>query len=166
MANEASTTDLIQIQDIQDGIILLKDRSLRAIVEVTAINFELRSTEEQEAILQQFQAFLNSIDFPVQMVIHSRKFDISTYLATIESSSSQLTSDLLKIQAGEYMRFIKELSDLANIMSKRFYIALPFQIVVATGEKGGIFSSIMGVFKKKPKEAAAPTGLSAEQVAT
>src|SRR5687767_2232400 len=107
MANP-STTDLVQLKQITDGVIILKDGSIRAIVEVSAINFELRSTDEQEAIIQQFQGFLNSLDFPVQMLIWSRKFDITTYLANVQKSADELTNDLLKVQAEEYMRFVTE----------------------------------------------------------
>ncbi len=164
MANAPSTTDLVQLKDIRDGVVIIKDDSLRGIVEINAINFELRSTDEQSAILQQFQAFLNSVDFPIQIVIHSRKFDISSYLATIQAASEKLTSELLKIQAQEYMRFVSELSDLSNIMSKKFYVALPFT-VIPTGEgKKGLLSGVTGMFKKKtPAQAAGPT---AEQLAT
>jgi hypothetical protein len=165
MANQASTTELIQLQDIRDGIIILKDHSLRAVVEVGAINFELRSGEEQEAIIQQFQGFVNSIDFPIDIVVHSRKFDITAYLANVQTAADQLTNELLKSQAGEYMRFIKELSDLSNIMSKKFYIALSFQVVTAPTARGGFLSGIMNVFKQS-KGPAAPSGPTPEQLAS
>ncbi|MCC6934494.1 MAG: hypothetical protein IT406_02275 [Candidatus Yanofskybacteria bacterium] len=157
---EPSTTELIQLQSVSDGVIILKDDSLRAIVEVTAINFELRSGEEQAAILQQFAAFLNSVDFPVQLVVHSRRFDISTYLASVQQATQALTNDLLKVQAEEYIRFVSELSDLANIMAKRFYIVLPLS-VVPVAASGGFISGITGLFKKKPKE----TAISPERIA-
>lgn len=159
-----STTDLVQLKQITDGIIVLKDGSLRAIVEISAINFELRSSEEQAAILQQFQAFVNSVDFPIQMVVHSRKFDISTYLATVATASEPLTNELLKIQAQEYMRFVQELSELANIMSKRFYIALPFTVTVAPTKKG-MLSGITGIFSRK-KKGPIQEGIPPEQLAT
>ncbi|MCC6405024.1 MAG: hypothetical protein IT405_01415 [Candidatus Yanofskybacteria bacterium] len=159
---EPSTTELIQLESITDGVIILKDGSLRALVEVTAINFELRSGEEQAAILQQFAAFLNSVDFPVQLVVHSRRFDISTYLASVRQATESLTNDLLKVQAGEYIRFVSELSELANIMAKRFYIVLPLS-VIATAEGGGFFSGITSLFKKKPAQQA---GIAPERLAS
>ncbi len=163
MANPPSTTDLVQIKQVADGIIILKDGSLRAVVEVSAINFELRSSEEQAAILQQFQGFLNSVDFPVQMIVHSRKFDISTYLASVATASEPLTNELLKVQAQEYMRFVQELSELANIMSKRFYVALPFSVTTAP-TKQGMISSITGIFSKK--KAVVEQGIPPAQLAT
>jgi len=160
-ATPPSTADLIQLKQITEGVLILKDGSIRAVVEVGAINFDLRSSDEQAALLQQFQGFLNSLDFPLQMLIHSRKFDITAYLASVQAASEQLTNELLKVQAQEYMRFVGELSDLANVMSKKFYVALPFT-VVATGEKKGILDSFKEVFAKKP---AGPEVIPAEQLA-
>ncbi len=149
MANEPSTADLIQIKELRDGVLLLKDGSLRAVVKVSAVNFELRSSDEQAAILQQFGSFLNSIDFPMQMVVHSRRYDITAYLATVRAASEQLTNELLKVQAGEYIRFVAELSDLANIMQKNFYVVLPLT-VTPTSESKGFFAGLKDTFKKAP----------------
>lgn len=149
MANESSTTSLVQIQDLRDGVVLLKDGSIRGIVQVSAINFELRSSDEQSAILQQFAGFLNSIDFPLQIVVQSRRFDISAYLATVQQASEQLTNELLKVQAQEYIRFVGELSELSNIMSKNFYVILPLSITPISESKG-FFGGIKDMFKKAP----------------
>lgn len=159
--NAPSTTDLTQIKEMRDGVIILKDGSLRGIIQVSAVNFELRSSDEQAAILQQFSAFLNSIDFPVQMVVHSRRFDISTYLATVQAASEQLTNELLKVQAAEYMRFVSELSDLANIMAKNFYVVVPLTITLTSASKG-----ILGGFKDLFKKAPTQQALTPEQLAT
>jgi len=143
-----STTDLIQIKDIRDGVVMLKDGSIRGVVQIDAINFELRSSDEQTAILEQFQGFLNSIDFPLQIVVQSRKYNIETYLAEVQQATGQLTNDLLKLQAEEYIRFVRELSELANIMSKRFYVVIPLQVSAQTETKG-MLSGITGLFKRK-----------------
>ena len=157
MPNQPSTTDFLPFEDIRDGLIFIKDGGIRAVVQVNAINFELRSGEEQEAIIQQFEGFLNSLDFPTQIIVQSRKFDVTTYIDTVNAAAEQLTNELLKVQAAEYAKFIRELSDLSNIMSKSFYVVLPFQVAKTGGEKGGGFlSGITGMFKKKP--AAAPSG--------
>ena len=121
-----STKQLVEISNIIDNIVLLKNGSLRAVIEVSATNFELRSEGEQIAILQNFQRFVNSIDFPLQIVINSRKLNIDEYLKLINESANALTNELLKIQATEYSKFVGELSDLSNIMSKKFYIVIPF----------------------------------------
>jgi len=141
-----STKQLVTVSNIIDNIVLLKNGSLRSVIEVSAINFELRSEGEQIAILQNFQRFMNSIDFPLQIVINSRKLNIDEYIKLIEQSSNELTNELLKIQATEYSKFVKELSDLSNIMSKKFYIVVPFY-VFETPSKSGIVQSFKSIFK-------------------
>lgn len=157
-----TTKQLVQITDIRESVILLDNGSLRTVVEVSAINFELRSEEEQNAILQNFQQFLNSIDFPLQMVVHSRRFDIDDYLAFVQTTTATLTNELLKIQAGEYVTFVRELSTLANIMSKKFYIVIPFYLSEAPSARG-ILDSIKGVFKSA---GAKPAAIPDEQLQT
>lgn len=141
-----STKQLVEVANIIDNIVLLKNSSLRAVIEVSAINFELRSEGEQIAILQNFQRFVNSIDFPLQIVVNSRKLNIDEYLKLIDDSANALTNELLKIQATEYSRFVKDLSDLSNIMSKKFYIVVPFYVFEAPS-KSGITQSIKSILK-------------------
>ncbi len=141
-----STKQLVEVADIRDNVVFLKNGSLRAVLEVSAVNFELKSEEEQVAILQNFQNFLNSVDFPLQIAITSRKLDIEDYLKLVDSANNTLTNELLKIQAMEYSKFVKELSDLANIMTKKFYIIVPFYIFETPG-KTGIIKSITSIFK-------------------
>lgn len=141
-----STKQLVEVADIRDNVVFLKNGSLRAIIEIAAVNFELKSEEEQTAVLQNFQSFLNSIDFPLQIAINSRKLDINDYIRLVDSATNTLTNELLKIQAAEYSKFVKELSDLANIMTKKFYIVVPFYIFETPG-KTGILKSITSIFK-------------------
>lgn len=144
-----TTEQLIEVADIRENVVVLKNNSLRLIVEVSSINFELRSEDEQLAIVQNFQQFLNSIDFPLQIVIQSRKFDIKEYIKYAQAATEGITNELLSVQAAEYMKYIRELSELANIMSKKFYIVVPFYVSEApTREGGGI---VGGLFKKAPK---------------
>lgn len=139
-----STQQLVSIREIRDSVLLLKDGSMRAIIEVSAINFELRSEDEQTAIIQNFQKFINSIDFPLQICLISRRLYIDTYLKLAAEASGQLDNELLRIQASEYMKFIKELSSLTNIMSKKFYIVVPFYIFEVP-TKTGIFQSVKSI---------------------
>jgi hypothetical protein len=136
-----STQNLVSIREIRDNVLILKDGSMRTIVEVSAINFELRSEDEQIAIIQNFQRFINSVDFPLQICIVSRRLYIDNYLKLAAEASGQLDNELLRIQAGEYIKFVKELSSLTNIMSKKFFIAVPYYIF-ETPSKTGIFQSI------------------------
>jgi len=141
-----STKNLVDIADIVDNIVILKNGSLRTVIEVSSINFELRSEGEQVATLQNFQRFLNSTDFPLQIVVNSRRLDIEDYIKLIETTAESLTSELLKIQAAEYSKFIKELAELSNIMSKKFYIVVPFYVFEAPS-KAGLTASLKSIFK-------------------
>jgi type IV secretory pathway VirB4 component len=145
MANQ-STLQLIPIANIRDGVVIMKNGSLRMVIKVSAINFELRSNEEQIALLQGFQRFLNSIDFPIQIVVNSRKLDINPYIKTVNQIIEKTENDLLRIQAEEYVRFIKELSELSNLVSKNFYVVVPFYPVESSDVKG-LFQGIKGLFK-------------------
>ncbi len=160
MANP-TTHSIVDIADIRDNVVLLRNGSLRMVLEISAINFELRSEEEQAAIIQSFQSFLNSIDFPIQIVVGSQRYNIDEYLKTVATATEGLENDLLKIQADEYMKFVKELSTLANIMSKHFYIVVPFYIVETGGSKG-ILDGLKGIFKSSSSIASIPD----EQFAT
>ena len=144
-----STQDLVQISDIKEEMIILKNGSLRSVIEVSSINFELRSEEEQMAILQNFQRFLNSVDFPLQIVISSKKIVIDDYIEYVQKTTESM-DELMKIQAAEYTRFIKELSTLANIMTKKFYVVVPF-FVVSDAQKSGISQSIKSILKPATK---------------
>ena len=157
MTTTPSTQQLIEISEVRDDVLIMKNGSLRSVIEVSAINFELRSEEEQVAILQNFQRFLNSIDFPFQITIQSRQLKIDDYLTLIRSSSESL-DELLKIQAEEYLRFVSELSTLANIMTKKFYIVIPF-FVFENPTKTGILDSLKSAFKSS----SASTKLNEEQ---
>ncbi len=152
MANQ-STEQLVPIADIKDGVVILRNGSLRMVLGVSAINFELRSGNEQVAILQGFQRFLNSVDFALQIVISSREMDIANYLKTIGEVTDSAPNELLRIQALEYSRFIKELSSLSNIMSKKFYVVVPFYIYEKP-KATGLAQSLKGMFSSKvvPKE--------------
>jgi type IV secretory pathway VirB4 component len=140
--SSVSTKDFVQIAEIRDNVLVLKDGSLRSIVEVGSMNFELKSADEQVAIIQRFQCFLNSIDFPLQILVNSRKLDIGSYVKSLEALNESLKNELLKIQAAEYTRFIKGLTELSNIMAKKFYIVVPFHAIEAPPTKAGIFGAI------------------------
>lgn len=139
-----TTKDFVVISDIRDSVVILKNGSLRSIIEVNSINFELKSIDEQSAIIQSFQNFVNSVDFPLQIIINSRKLDIGPYLKTLDTLGETLKNELLKIQAVEYSRFIKGLTELANIMSKKFYVSVPFYPVEAAAPTAG---GLLGVLK-------------------
>lgn len=164
MAETPSTTQIVPLKDIQEKMVMLKDGGVRSVIDVSAINFELRSTDEQLALIQQFQNFLNSIDFTIQILVHSRKYNIEDYLAKIEEAMTQITNEMLRVQAEEYMRFVRELSDLANIMKKKFYIVIPIEVVHSKKGKS-LMEDLKGMFaKKKDTAGSSETGPTEEEL--
>lgn len=123
---QPSTLRFVDVQEIRDGVVLLRNGSLRAILGVSSVNFDLKSTSEQEGIILQFQGFLNSLDFPTQFLVTSRRLNIQPYLETLSKYESGQTNELLRIQMAEYKEFIENLTKVSNIMSKRFYVVVPF----------------------------------------
>lgn len=141
-SNSASAAQsFLDIAEIKEDVIVLKNSSFRAILAVSAINFDLKSTEEQDAIIVQYQNFLNSLDFPVQIVISSKKLNIDNYLEFIEKKSRQQTNELLRFQIAEYKNFIQQLVSVSNIMDKNFYIIVPFSSM--ENESKGFFGNLL-----------------------
>ncbi|MFZ2299636.1 MAG: hypothetical protein WAW00_00700 [Candidatus Moraniibacteriota bacterium] len=146
-ASASSTQKYVDVDEVRDGIIVLKTGALRAILLVSSLNFDLKSTEEQDAIISQYQAFLNSLDFPAQIVVSSRRFNIEPYLALLQDEEKQQENELLRFQISEYKSFIKNLTEVSNIMSKYFYIVVPFSPV--EDEQGGLLDKALGIFSTK-----------------
>ncbi|HVT75367.1 MAG TPA: hypothetical protein VHD69_03095 [Candidatus Paceibacterota bacterium] len=142
--NAKTTQDFVPIKEIRQGIVVLKDESLRAIVMASSLNFALKSADEQQSIIMQFQNFLNSLDFSVQIFIQSRKLDIRPYIALLENRLREQVSDLLKIQTREYIQFIKNFTENSNIMTKTFFVVVPYS---PASINAGTVTSILG--KKK-----------------
>src|SRR5579864_4231777 len=117
-----SAQDFVPLQEIRDGVVVMKDGSLKAIVMCSSVNMALKSPDEQASTILQFQNFLNSLDFSVQIFIQSRKYDIRPYIALLEEQEKNQLNDLLKIQTREYINFIKSYSESQNIMTKNFFV--------------------------------------------
>lgn len=120
------TQKFVPIKEIREGVVILNDGSLRAILMASSLNFALKSEDNQQAILFQFQNFLNSLDFSVQIFIQSKKLDIRPYLQQLEERFKEQKSDLLKIQTREYIEFIKSFTESTNIMAKSFFLVIPY----------------------------------------
>ncbi|PIS07425.1 hypothetical protein COT78_03745 [Candidatus Berkelbacteria bacterium CG10_big_fil_rev_8_21_14_0_10_43_13] len=140
MAN--STQQAIDIAGIKDGVIVMKDGSYRLLLQVAATNFALKSEQEQNSIVFQYQSFLNSLHFPIEIVISSRRLDLTPYIAKIEKLSEKQTTELIKMQTLDYMDFLKKLVDIANIMKKTFYVVVAFSPLNI--KKVGLFGSLFG----------------------
>ncbi len=122
-----STQSNIPIAGIKDGVIILKDGQYRIILEIAAINFDLKSEQEQNSLIFQYQSFLNSLHFPIEIVVQSKKLDLSPYLKKIQGLADKQTNELIKIQTQDYVDFVGQLVTLANIMKKRFYVTVGYQ---------------------------------------
>lgn len=121
-----ATQEFVPIQEVRDGVMVLKDGTLRSIVLTSSLNFGLKSDDERNAIILQFQDFLNSLDFPIQISIQSRRLDIRPYLALLEDRYKEQINDLMKIQTREYIDFIKKFTESTNIMTKSFFVVVPY----------------------------------------
>jgi len=118
--------EFVPIKEVRNGVIILKDGGLRAVLIASSINLSLKSSDEQMAIINQFQSFLNGLDFSIQIVVQSRRLDIRPYLLTLEAREKEQVEKLLKIQTREYIEFIKSFTDEVNIMTKTFFIVVPY----------------------------------------
>jgi len=144
-----ATQEFVPIKEVRDGIVVLKDGSLKAIVLANSINLSLKSEDEQKATIYQFQSFLNTLDFPIQIVIQSKRLDIRPYLLLLENRMKAQTEPLLKIQTKEYMEFIRNFTETTNIMTKNFFIVVPYSAKSIGGEE----DVISRIFSKKRVQA-------------
>ena len=143
-----STQEFIPIKEIRDDVFILKDGSLHMILMASTLNFALKSEEEQNAIIMQYQNFLNSLDFSVQFFIQSRKLNTDSYIATLIEAEKNQENELMKIQTKEYIEFIKSFVKISNVMSKAFYISVPYSTAAMEVKKSFVGNLAGGFFKK------------------
>lgn len=141
---DSSTQRHLPFSQLRENIILMKDSSARVVMRCSTINFLLKSTEEQDAIIMSFQRFLNALDFPVQIMVRSTKLDIDGYLEKLKAKAVNQKNDLLQQQTYEYIEYLKKLVEVAQIMRKDFYVVVPFDQEEDRSVKD---SGIFGVFK-------------------
>jgi type IV secretory pathway VirB4 component len=121
-----STQAHLPIAEIKEGTVLMKDGTLRKVLLTSSINFSLKSEDEQNALISSYVGFLNSIDFPIQILVQSRKLQMKPYLDTLIKIERQEKNELLRMQIADYRSFINELVDIGQIMTKRFYVVVPY----------------------------------------
>lgn len=134
----------LDIAEIKEDVVVLKDGTLRAVLLVSSINFSLKSEDEQNAIVQAYMQFLNSLDFPIQVVIQSRRMNIDDYMARLREAEHEQKNELLRNQIADYRSYVKQLVDLAEIMQKRFYITVPYD--PASSEQKGFVDRLSSIF--------------------
>lgn len=135
-----STQQYLDIAEIKENTVVMKDGTLRAVLLVSSINFALKSEDEQNAVIESYIRFLNNLSFTLQIVIQSRELDIDNYLQYLKGKEKEQTNKLLKVQTADYIEYIKELTSLGKIMNKRFYIIVPYDPL--TDKHKGFFSLI------------------------
>lgn len=135
--------NFVPIKNIKDGILYMDDNRIKVILTSSSLNLSLKGEEEQAAIIGQFQGFLNSLDFPIQIHVESRRVDIKPYLLSLEKRQEEITEELMKNQIREYRQFIKTFAEKTNIMNKRFFIVIDYdhgEVVADVSGAGGILS--------------------------
>ncbi len=149
--------DFVPIKDIRNGVIVLNNGDLRMMLMTSSLNFGLKSTDEQAAIILQFQNSLNSLEFPIQIFIQSKRLDIRPYLKLLEDREKVQMIDAMKIQVHEYISFIRDFTNHTNIMSKTFFIVVPYSggpKLPGNKSGGGLLSGIFPGRSKSKKPTA------------
>ncbi len=126
IASKPATQTYLPIAEIKDGVVILKDGTLRSVLMVSSINFSLKSDDEQEALISAYVGFLNSIDFPLQIQIQSRRLQIKPYLDRLLETEKSQSNELLRIQIADYRSFVEQLVEMGQIVTKRFYVIIPY----------------------------------------
>lgn len=120
------TQRFLDIAEIRENVVVMKDGTMRSVLMCSSINFALKSEDEQQAIIQGYMQFLNGLEYPIQVVIQSRKMNIDGYLGRLKEQEDTIGNELLRSQIRDYTAFIKELVELGEIMQKRFFVVIPF----------------------------------------
>lgn len=136
-----ATQRFLPLAEIHDNTVVLKNGGLRAVLQTTSVNFNLKSEDEQNALIYGYQAFLNSLEFPIQILVRSKKLDIEDYLTSLEKMKDEQENPLLKAQTAEYQEYIEKLIEYADIMEKKFYVIVP--VDAPTGTKIGFIDRFL-----------------------
>jgi hypothetical protein len=131
-----ATQNFVPIKEIREGRVILNDGSMRALLSSTSLNLSLKGEDEQMGIISGFQTFLNSLDFNIEIFLQSKKLDIRSYLSLLKERQNEVEEDLLKIQIKEYIEFIQKFTEEQSIMTKNFYIVVPYDSLnIVSSEK-------------------------------
>lgn len=153
VAHPNSTQNSLQVAEVRDGIVIMNDGSFRSVVMVKSINFDLMSSQEQEAVEYSYQGFLNSLYFPIQIFMRSQKVDLAPYINKLDKIRTEHDNMLLALLMEDYISYIGDLSQQTNIMDKKFYVVIPFFPVVNTQkaltQSKNFLGGLGGLFNKK-----------------
>ena len=138
---QPSTQEYLDIGEVREGVVIMRDGSFRMVLLVSAVNFSLKSEQEQNAIIYQYQNFLNSLNFPIEINIQSRMTDLSPYIIRLKDRLNKEANELIRIQISDYIEFINRMISIANIMDKKFFIVVP--LFPPNLKKRGLFDKII-----------------------
>jgi len=141
----APSQRFLDISEIREGVVILRDGTMRTVLLTSSINFALKSEEEQEALISAYVSFLNTLDFPLQIVVQSRKLNIDSYLEKLKEEEQKQQNELLRLQIVDYRNFVKELVEMGQIMSKRFFVVVPW--FPWGGKTKSFFAKLGDIFK-------------------
>ena len=144
-ARRPSTQMHLPIAEIKDGVVVLKDGTLRSVLMCSSINFALKSEDEQNSTISSYVGFMNSIDFPIQIAIQSRRLQIKPYLEKLVKLEKGQPNELLRVQIADYRSFIQELVDIGKIMTKRYYVVVSYDPI--SNKKKSFWTRIKEVVK-------------------
>ncbi|MEI7690099.1 MAG: hypothetical protein WCI63_00480 [bacterium] len=142
--SKAGIQGFLPVKEIKNNLLFLKDGSAKAILSVSGINYYLMSNEEQDILVSSFQEVINSLEFPIQIVVQSRKIDLTEYLKSLQVAAEVETNSLLQEDFFEYIKFIKEVMSVSSIMDKKFYVVIPYFSDYLANQKKGLLSSFFG----------------------
>ncbi|HSX53072.1 MAG TPA: hypothetical protein VLF90_01755 [Patescibacteria group bacterium] len=153
--NPNSTQNALQIAEIRDGLVIMNDGSFRSVIMVKSINFDLMSPQEREAVEFSYQGFLNSLYFPIQIFIHSRKVDLGPYIDKLDKIRTEHENMLLALLMEDYITFMDQIAQQTNIMDKKFYLVIPYfptvDVQKALTASKNLFTGVVGLFNNKPQ---------------
>ena len=143
-SQKISTQQYVPFSAVYDDVMATKKGQLCQVVMVNSVNFGLKSEEEQNAIVYQYQSFLNSLSFPIQIVMHSKRLDLTNYIKELEGRIAQEPNELIRYQIQEYVDFVQKLISIANIMDKKFFVVIPYLIPPTELSKNSFLSTLFG----------------------
>lgn len=141
---QTSTQKYLDIAEIRDDLVILNDGTVRGVLLVSSVNFDLKSEDEQRAIISNYVNFLNTLDYPLQVIIQSRPLNIDEYMDRLKKTEREQTNELLRMQTADYRGFVQELLTLEQIMSKKFYVVVPYS--PASDKRKGFLSRFATIF--------------------
>jgi len=145
----SATQSILPIVDIKDNIVITETGEMKVVLKTNGINFDLYDDKEKQQIIFAFQTFLNSLDFPIQILIQSRPVNIDPYIQKLRELSIRQPSEALKIETYEYIRFIEDLSKLGTLMDKFFYVIINYMPPVQSPQT--IWQKLASLLKPKPQ---------------